>query len=123
VLDVAGRSITVAVTHLGLDDESRRLQIDAILGALARSQTLALMGDFNYRPTSAPHATVVDAGWRDAWAEAGSGDGFTHPASDPGTRIDFIYLGEPAASPACIEVPLLGVSDHLPVVATLPAMP
>lgn len=119
-LDIAGTSTRFAVTHLGLDDDTRRQQVDTILGALSVEETLALVGDFNYSPTEAPHATVTSAGWRDAWEEAGTGDGFTHSASDPRARIDYVYLGTAAPVPTCVEVPSLSVSDHLPVVVTLP---
>jgi endonuclease/exonuclease/phosphatase family metal-dependent hydrolase len=119
-LDIVGEAAVVAVTHLGLDEETRRQQVDAINGALSSEGTLALVGDFNFDPSAAPYATMTGAGWRDAWAEGGTGDGFTHSAVDPRARIDFVYLGAAAPAPACAEVPLLAVSDHLPVVITLP---
>ncbi len=119
-IDVDGVVLTIGVTHVGGTAETRALQVDTILTELSAQETFMLMGDFNHQPSAAPHQAILAAGWRDAWQEGGVGSGFTVTPEEPQKRIDFLYLGDDAPTPACIEVPSLFVSDHLPIVATFP---
>ncbi|MGE5598736.1 MAG: endonuclease/exonuclease/phosphatase family protein [Bacteroidota bacterium] len=101
------------VTHLGLDQEERREQIQAII---ARAETLCgpviLVGDFNARPDD-PELTPLFARWREVQSALGLNLP-TFPAS--GARIDYIFVprdwqvlrAEVVPSPA---------SDHWPLVA------
>lgn len=84
-----GRMATVAVTHLGLTSEERRVQTAEIVEALRGRPRVLLMGDFNEGPTGSSVRTLT-AEYADVWDEAGQGAGFTFPADAPTRRIDFI---------------------------------
>jgi endonuclease/exonuclease/phosphatase family metal-dependent hydrolase len=61
---------------------------------------------------------LLDAGWVDAWAEAGSGDGYTSNAADPRHRIDYVFH-TPDLTTVSVEVIESQASDHLAVVADI----
>jgi endonuclease/exonuclease/phosphatase family metal-dependent hydrolase len=117
-VDVEGAPFRVHSTHLGVSADDRRLQVEAILSEAAEAAVPhALLGDLNARPT-APELTPLLGRFRDAWTEAGEGDGFTFPASDPKARIDYVLLS-PELRVSAVRVPMLPGSDHLPLVAEL----
>ncbi|MEO5580095.1 MAG: endonuclease/exonuclease/phosphatase family protein [Gemmatimonadaceae bacterium] len=70
-------------------------------------------GDLNSEPSSAVIASLIAAGWRDAW-RCGQGDGLTFPASAPVKRIDYLLL---PSSLQCRSARVISTdaSDHLPV--------
>jgi endonuclease/exonuclease/phosphatase family metal-dependent hydrolase len=140
------------VTHLDHRSEQVRLEQWAAAHTWLlrdRARPHLLVGDFNalaasdYRaegaldrlaayqqergwPTPAfdLHASVVKAGYVDAYEQAGRGPGATLPAAEPERRIDYIFLSQPCA-PALVACEPLdtsatrAASDHLPVFAEL----
>jgi endonuclease/exonuclease/phosphatase family metal-dependent hydrolase len=93
-------------------------QLAAVIDEWAGRQPAVLVGDLNARPGWRQVDELLDAGWVDAWAEAGSGDGFTASAADPQYRIDFV-LHTPDLSTAAVEVIESQASDHFAVVAAV----
>jgi endonuclease/exonuclease/phosphatase (EEP) superfamily protein YafD len=79
-----------------------------------------LVGDLNARPEWRQVEELLAAGWVDAWAEAGSGPGYTSNAADPRYRIDYL-LHTPDLTTVEVEVIESQASDHLAVVADLAA--
>ncbi len=71
-------------------------------------------GDLNSEPSSVVIATLIAAGWNDAW-RCGRGDGLTFPARAPVKRIDYLLL---PTSLRCLSARVISTdaSDHLPVV-------
>lgn len=93
-------------------------QIAAILDSWAGQMPAVLMGDFNARPEWAQISLIEDAGWLDAWDEAGTGEGLTSSAADPRYRIDYIFhTADVMAVDAGVIQSL--ASDHFAVVADL----
>ncbi len=93
-------------------------QLAVVLDEWGGRTPAVLVGDLNARPGWRQVTEVLDAGWVDAWEEAGSGPGYTANAADPQHRIDWI-LHTPdlvATDAAVIEST---ASDHFPVAATL----
>jgi endonuclease/exonuclease/phosphatase family metal-dependent hydrolase len=103
-------SMLIMVTHLDSERSDIRLaQIQALLdGWGGRSQTI-LMGDFNAQPGSQEIQTILAAGFRDAWTEAGQPE---RP------RIDWIFITPDldVQDVVMIESP---ASDHPAFAATI----
>jgi endonuclease/exonuclease/phosphatase family metal-dependent hydrolase len=93
-------------------------QLAAVIEEWAGRQPAVLVGDLNARPGWRQVDELLDAGWVDTWAEAGSGDGFTANAADPQYRIDYV-LHTPDLSIAGVDVIESQASDHFAVVADL----
>lgn len=93
-------------------------QIETILDAWGGQEPAVLVGDFNSRPDWRQTQELLDAGWVDSWAEAGTGDGFTSNAADPEYRIDYIFH-TPDLTVLDIGVIQSQASDHFPVAADL----
>ncbi len=76
--------------------------------------TTLIGGDFNSEPTSAVHAMVAAAGWHDAFADCGKGDGLSWPDDKPRKRIDYLWFN---GSTRCVDATVLdtNASDHRPV--------
>lgn len=115
-----GGPIAVLNTHLDASGEDvwRVQEIAGVLQAATtlrrRGVPLLIGGDLNALPESPIHQELRAAGFRDAWPECGTGDGFTFPATTPSRRIDYLYLtGE--ASCVSAEVIPSGASDHRPL--------
>lgn len=117
VVDAPGGPLAVLNTHLDAagDDVWRLQEIGGVL-QVADSVRLAGMpllvgGDLNARPESPIHERMRAAGFRDAWAQCGTGDSLTFPANAPNRRIDYLYLTGDAR---CTEARVLPdeVSDH-----------
>jgi endonuclease/exonuclease/phosphatase family metal-dependent hydrolase len=110
-------------THLDPQDGPARAQeiarlVDSYKLQAASHEPILLGGDFNTTPEDAVLAPLKAAGLRDAWAECGTGDGFTYPADKPAKRIDYLFLsGDLHCSKA--EVVDTRVSDHRPLLVTL----
>lgn len=98
VVDGPGGAFVVLNTHLDASGEDtwRVREVADVLGAAAgfRESGLSLLvgGDLNALPESPVHQALRAAGFRDAWPECGTGDGFTFPAAAPSRRIDYLYL-------------------------------
>ncbi|NMO15160.1 DUF4082 domain-containing protein [Pyxidicoccus fallax] len=112
--------VPVAVTHFGTTGATERLnQADDVKAALAGKPWALLGGDLNASPSESG-ITSLKTLLTDAWTRGGSGNGYTHDASFPTRRIDYLFLGSGWTSPVTAAV--VGASsqsDHRPVVATL----
>ena len=136
----ANRALIFATTHFDTNAggwlrsaQALRAELDAIAGATP----IIVAGDFNCAAGSAAHAYLcAEAGYRDAWNEAGHGDegvitfnGFMPGAALPGDaeagneRIDWILVrGGIGCGSAAIDDRTAGgllPSDHYPVIARL----
>lgn len=132
VVSAGDREILVISTHLqhvndssahAEDPEADLLpvhteQIDLILEEWGGRAPAVLMGDFNARPEWAQIDMIRAAGWVDAWAAAGTVDGFTSNAANPMYRIDYIFH---TSDMTAVDAGVIQstASDHFPVVADL----
>jgi endonuclease/exonuclease/phosphatase family metal-dependent hydrolase len=118
------RTLQVINTHLDASrDEHYRLQESAHIVSLARrlreaGPPLLAGGDFNAEPGSETHRQLLAGGFRDAWQECGTGDGFTYPADKPVKRIDYLFL---TSGLRCTRAEVIDtrISDHRPLLVTL----
>lgn len=123
VLRMGQASFAVAGVHLDLREEPRLRHVGELVVALGShvpaGVPVIVAGDVNDRPGSRTW-TELAAGRVDAFASAGSGDGFTSTAARPHQRIDAIFADPRLTlrSAAVVAHPDAAVaSDHLPVVA------
>lgn len=93
-------------------------QLAVVIEEWAGRQPAVLVGDLNARPGWRQVDELLDAGWVDAWAEAGSGDGFTANAADPRYRIDYVLHTQDLTT-TDIGVIASQASDHFAVVADI----
>jgi endonuclease/exonuclease/phosphatase family metal-dependent hydrolase len=114
VLDVRGVAVRAMTTHFQHDSATaRQLQADAVAAAVrASAEPVVLTGDLN-APPEAPEITTLTAFLADGFAEAGHGDGATHPAEAPVARIDYVLTAH--ARPLHSVVLPTESSDHRPV--------
>ena len=120
---VRGADWTVVNTHLDPADGAARAQevsglVDIVKVQLASGRPFVLGGDLNATPDDGVLQPLRAAGLRDAWAECGSGDGFTYPADKPVKRIDYLWL---SGTVHCASAQVLDtqISDHRPVLVTM----
>ena len=119
--------LQVLTTHLDPSTEDTyRLQeaqlVLNIVRARASAETpMVVGGDFNAEPDSAVIRKLRDGGLRDAWTECGHGDGLTYPADQPRKRIDYLFVTGGLHCSAA-EVLDTKISDHRPLLVTLPAI-
>ena len=125
VIETPAGPVTVLNTHLDASGEEHyRLQELGTLSSIARRLSAAdgpllVGGDFNARPESEVIRRAGEAGWRDAWAECGSGgEGFTFPSVAPVRRIDYLFLADGAT---CTQARVVGeeTSDHRGLLVTV----
>jgi endonuclease/exonuclease/phosphatase family metal-dependent hydrolase len=105
--------------HLGLGGGERAHQVEALIDLVASlaGTPVVLAGDLNATPDKRAVSRLA-ATLRDAWAEAGEGEGATFPAIAPVARIDYVFVGEAfEITQACIGTGV--ASDHIPVVVDL----
>lgn len=122
-IDAGGREVVFMATHIDYrpDDTERLMNVDEIFGLLAgyQGKTVIVAGDFNDTPGRAVHTKMKER-FRDAWEEAGQGDGLTIPVKKPTKRIDYIWLEKNAPLQVKeITVPYTEASDHLPLFSVL----
>jgi endonuclease/exonuclease/phosphatase family metal-dependent hydrolase len=130
-LDVGGRTLLMANTHLASDDRNaRRAQAARLLTQVQPGSVLA--GDLNASPGGEVMQLFLGAGLRDAWAElhpdAQGTEGATNwrrrdPDDKPSNRLDYVLLPAElavvaATVPSAADSDLSAyrrLSDHLPV--------
>jgi endonuclease/exonuclease/phosphatase family metal-dependent hydrolase len=130
-LDVGGRTLHIANTHLASDDRAARAaQAERLLTRVQPDDFV--VGDLNASPGGAVLQLFRAAGLRDAWAElhpdAQSAEGATNwrsrdPDDRPTNRIDYVLVPADvrlvsATVPSAQDSDLSAyrrVSDHLPV--------
>lgn len=93
-------------------------QIETILTEWGGVEPAILVGDFNARPGWRQLEELTSAGWVDAWAEVGAGDGFTSNSANPQHRIDYVFH-TPDLVVADAGVIQSRASDHFPVVVDI----
>ena len=93
-------------------------QLATVIEEWADRRPAVLVGDLNARPGWRQVEELLEAGWVDSWADAGSGDGFTSNAADPRYRIDYVFH-TPDLTTVAVEVIASQASDHFAVVADL----
>jgi endonuclease/exonuclease/phosphatase family metal-dependent hydrolase len=105
-------------THLEAYRNSYRLEQARALAAIASAQrdsgTTIIGGDFNSEPGSGVIAIFEQSGWKDAFAQCGTGSGLSFPANVPVKRIDYLLF---SGSTKCASAKVLETeaSDHRPV--------
>ncbi len=106
------------VAHLVALTSPDRWPAAAPPGAPPGRLPLLVGGDLNAEPDSEVVRRLLAAGFRDAWAECGRGDGLTYPSGAPIKRIDYLLLSGPLA---CTDARVLEttISDHRPLLVTL----
>jgi endonuclease/exonuclease/phosphatase (EEP) superfamily protein YafD len=103
---LGGRSVRIVDVHVvaplsGTNLARWRRQLAEMAAmAPADGQAMALVGDFNATAGNRSLAGLLAAGWRDAFAEAGRGFGFTYPngagvVPPPLLRLDHVLVSEP----------------------------
>ncbi len=122
VMRLDGATFAVAGTHLdGLSRPHQIGEVHRALDAFAPGVAAIVAGDINAEPGSAGWDALTARG-ADAFAVAGSGDGFTSNIVALTRRIDAIFADPPIVVRAAetIDTPDVRVaSDHLPVLADL----
>ena len=117
----AGEDLLMIVTHLHDPEEEghiRQIQVPPILEFWAGRPSTVIVGDFNARPGDPEIGMILDAGFRDSFAEAGTGPGYTSASDDPQKRIDYIWAS-PDLIPSDPDIPQSTASDHLGVVVSI----
>jgi endonuclease/exonuclease/phosphatase (EEP) superfamily protein YafD len=106
-------------THLdAFGGDSNRIKQAVTLLAVANAQRdsgfTLLGGDLNSIPSSAVATMLEQAGWKDLYAECGSGGLYSFPADVPAKRIDYLFASDDAV---CRNASVLNTqaSDHRPV--------
>jgi len=138
-LDLGAHSLRLANCHLANDDADARLaQAERLRARLQRGAFLT--GDLNANPGRAVLRLLLEAGLRDAWAEAHpnaqGAEGATNwrpsdPDDRPTNRIDYILVPQgyrvvASTVPSATDSDLSAyrrLSDHLPVRAELEHVP
>ena len=121
-INVAGRSLSFATTHLDYQFEDGRIyEAGQLLDFLKdQKELLILVGDFNEEPRDDAYKLVA-AYFRDAWLESDTKEtGLSYPADKPAKRIDYIfYTANMGVRTRKAWTVTTLASDHVPVVADL----
>jgi endonuclease/exonuclease/phosphatase family metal-dependent hydrolase len=125
VLRFRGSMFAVAGTHLDLQPEPRLRHVAELHAAIDRlvpaGVPSVVAADVNDHPGSPPWNLLTRV-QSDAWAAAGTGDGFTSTAKHPHQRIDAVFT-DPAIAVRSAQVlegaDVLVASDHRPVLVEL----
>ena len=121
-LDLGGGEDLLFVTahthHVEGQGDIRMPQMAELLRFWNQRPRTVIVGDLNALPDDPEIALFANAGLRDAFTQAGSGDGFTSEADHPRQRIDYIWLSPDlqASDYATIQST---ASDHFPVAVTV----
>jgi endonuclease/exonuclease/phosphatase family metal-dependent hydrolase len=121
-VDVGGRRIDFATTHLDYQsDDGRLFETEQLLRFLADVKNpLIVVGDFNDEPDGGAYKLMLPT-FVDSWiGSRAKADGFSYSAEKPSKRIDYIFYrssdGVRAKKAWVVRTP---ASDHLPVMAEL----
>lgn len=121
-VEIGGRTISFATTHLDYQrDDGRLFESEQLLMFLTEvKHPLIVVGDFNDE-AAGPAYKLMLTKFADAWiGSRAKGDGFSYPADKPSKRIDYIFY-RPSdgvrAKKAWVVKTL--ASDHFPVMAEL----
>jgi len=108
------------------DEDLRTREVHQLVGILPESLPVLVAADLNADPDQPPVTALVDAGFVDSWAAAGTGPGhgFTIPANAPRRRIDYVMVRGPVRVREAkviddLGAAMAGLSDHRPVLAEL----
>ena len=122
VLRFGGASVAIAGTHLDGQSQPHQIaEVHSSLDVFAPGVPAVVAGDINAEPGS-PAWRLLTARSADAFAVAGSGDGFTSNVKALSRRIDAIFADPPIVARAVETIDNADVrvaSDHLPVLAVL----
>ena len=114
-VEVGQDTVVFASTHLGLSEESRRMQTECILNELKRSRYPVLLGgDFNAEPDAAEIAAMTSG------CDLLCGMQPTFPADAPDVKIDYLF-GYPAGRWTLESTRIMpsGLSDHRAIVSVV----
>ena len=115
--NIAG--LRVYVAHLDLPTALRLRQAEAIVREIGDCRSAVLLADMNEPPEGAAVRNLVEAGFRDAWAETRADEKVTAPSDRPQARIDQVLLGRDLPRPVSAEAIATGASDHALVVVEI----
>jgi endonuclease/exonuclease/phosphatase family metal-dependent hydrolase len=119
-VEVAGATLHVLNTHLGLRPEERLEQARALLEQAAGLERVVLAGDLNAVPGSEPMAALGER-FVDTAAALGA-DEATSPSTAPRRRIDYVLVTpdlEAREARTGLHDEAGVASDHLPYVAAI----
>lgn len=121
-VDVGGRTIDFATTHLDYQrDDGRLFETEQLLRFLADVKNpLIVVGDFNDEPAGGAYKLMLTK-FVDSWiGSRNKADGFSYSADKPVKRIDYVFYrtsdGVRAKKAWVVRTP---ASDHFPVMAEL----
>lgn len=127
-VDVEGTKVRFCTTHLGLSEEERGVQSEAVVREIGPGDVPTIfVGDMNALPSSQVIARFKER-WTDVLEEAGLGEqptciiprnGSSPTMQDePTDRIDYIFCSSHFTIKDAEIIPKI-VSDHVPIVAKL----
>ena len=117
--------LMVIVTHLHhveSEHAPRLAQVPVLLDFWEERPSTILLGDLNSEPGYPEMALIADAGFVDAWVEAGTGEGLTWPATAPFERIDWVWHTPDLRAVQAVNLSTTA-SDHLPLLVELDGIP
>lgn len=112
--------ITLNFSHkLGVAYKLRSVQAEAVAKTIASSPYKVIeCGDLNDVPSSYAYTTVKGK-LKDAFAETGTGFGWTFNERFYHFRIDYVFYDSSAFTPVLYKTDKVNYSDHYPVLCTL----
>ncbi|MBU1660822.1 MAG: endonuclease/exonuclease/phosphatase family protein, partial [Chloroflexi bacterium] len=116
-----GQELLVIATHLHsveVDHDIHIHQVSTVLDFWAGRPAAVILGDLNSWPNSPEMGLFREAGLLDAFAELGTGEGYTWPAYDLFERIDYIWY-TPDFHASDFAITTGTASDHLGIAVTL----
>jgi len=121
-VDLGGRTIDFATTHLDYQrDDGRLFETEQLLRFLGDVKNpLIVVGDFNDEPAGSSYKLMLTK-FVDSWiGSRAKADGFSYSADKPTKRIDYIfYRSSDGVRAKKVWVVRTPASDHLPVMAEL----
>lgn len=121
-----GTRLRIIATHFHAGEDDGHLRVPQSLAILKRwnnEERTVLLGDFNGRPQSREVQTIRQAGFKDAFMEAGAAvPGHTFASDDLIERIDYIFV-TPDLTARDYSARVSQASDHLPVAVTVDMAP